>query len=304
MNNHKVIGNLGSLQILQDTLRGMDDLLIEEINIISGLKEHPKVWPYIITKLAPTIYNLTVIPNIQDHEKLIELVFGQLKTNGLESCFVFCEKQSIYLKDKTASISEDRPSGGIILSNKLLLSIELEKYIDSDPTYKKRCNKLKKYCEAETDNGYLLGDLTKGGRDATKDEIDELSGENLNHKGVPKGLKLCSTCNMFKGVCLDPSENFKNQIMTVYCDCDNHNRCAKCLELFYSKKLYSNYYDPKDNVIWHVPGFRALSHECLFGLNQNQIRQIQLSRFVENLNSGMSVEDMDPETRKWWFARY
>jgi hypothetical protein len=43
---------------------------------------------------------------------------------------------------------------------------------------------------------------------------------------------------------------------------DNHNRCARCHERLYERRLNANYYNPADRGIWHVPGFCGLSHRC------------------------------------------
>ncbi len=38
--------------------------------------------------------------------------------------------------------------------------------------------------------------------------------------------------------------------------------------------------------------------------NMKPREQIKLSTFMENINNGKSVEQMDSHTRKWWFSRY
>jgi len=54
-------------------------------------------------------------------------------------------------------------------------------------------------------------------------------------------------------------------VMTVHCLCDNGNRCARCGGRLSKRKLNANYYKPADGNIWHVPGFSALSHQCIGG---------------------------------------
>src|SRR5206468_8251859 len=44
---------------------------------------------------------------------------------------------------------------------------------------------------------FVVGDLTKGGRDATPAELAALSGRQSN--GVPIGLALCADCGLWKG---------------------------------------------------------------------------------------------------------
>jgi len=102
--------------------------------------------------------------------------------------------------------------------------------------------------------------LTKGGREATADDVARLAG--VGHDGRPRGLKRCVTCGEWRGRCLDPAPNFFCQVMAVHCRCQNDNRGAACGHLLSERKLNANYYDPTDGQIWHVPGFSGLYHRC------------------------------------------
>src|SRR5213078_223909 len=70
---------------------------------------------------------------------------------------------------------------------------------------------------------FVVGDLTKGGRDATPAELEVLSGRQAD--SVPNGLSLCADCGLWKGQCLDPSPEFHGKVMRVCCRCENRNRC-------------------------------------------------------------------------------
>jgi hypothetical protein len=106
----------------------------------------------------------------------------------------------------------------------------------------------------------MLGDTTKGGRRATTEELVRLAGAGPT--GVPSGLFKCRDCGELKGECLDPNRVFKGMIMQVTCRCENDNRCARCGRPLDGHKLDANYFDPADGMIWHTPGFCALSHRC------------------------------------------
>ena len=114
--------------------------------------------------------------------------------------------------------------------------------------------------EARTKTGLVLGDTTKGGRDATPEERKTLAGFQGN--GVPKGLDLCPTCGEWRGTCIDPNPQFAGKVMKVHCTCENDNRCALCGELLYERKVNANFFDPQDHQIWHIPGFLVLKHVC------------------------------------------
>jgi hypothetical protein len=106
----------------------------------------------------------------------------------------------------------------------------------------------------------VMGDLTKGGRDATPAELAVLSGRQAGN--VPIGLSHCAECGFWKGACLDPSPAFRGKVMPVCCPCENINRCARCGETLYRFRLNANFYDPRAEAVIHVPGFSGLSHEC------------------------------------------
>ena len=105
----------------------------------------------------------------------------------------------------------------------------------------------------------LLGDPTKGGRPATAHELVVYQGKQST--GVPNGLDQCPRCGAWAGECLDPSPVFEGMMMRVHCGCDA-DLCHECGKPFHRWKLNSNYYDPEDEHIWHVPGFLRLTHQC------------------------------------------
>ncbi len=108
-------------------------------------------------------------------------------------------------------------------------------------------------------------DATIVGRTAATGEDSYVRAAGTNAAGVPRGLEQCPACTDWRGVCLDPSENFAGQLMTVHCRCDNPHRCARCGAALYERRLYANYYDPVENVIWHVPGFCCVNPRCSAG---------------------------------------
>jgi len=107
---------------------------------------------------------------------------------------------------------------------------------------------------------FVVGDLTKGGRQATPEELRALSGRQSS--GVPVGLVLCGDCGFWNGQCLDPSPEFHGKVMRVCCRCENRNRCAACGETLYRFRLNANRYDQREDAVVHVPGFCGLTHQC------------------------------------------
>jgi len=229
--------------------------------LVEQFKEHPDVYPYIVTRMAPSLYHIMILPKLGE-QKLFFLANAQHILNDLDLCLVLDKNDSIYFEKNNNTRTKERPSGGIIFTGRLLPYLNDEQSKEFDSTFEERRNELKKYCESQPKMEHILGDLTKGGRDATKEELEKLGKPNVEYKKVPNGLIECNKCFRFKGICLDPSKEFKGKVMTVNCKCDNQNRCASCSNLLYNNKLSANYYSENKNEIWHVPGFCAFYHEC------------------------------------------
>ena len=222
---------------------------------------HPCVYPYMLTKLTPSLYHATILPNI-GADQLIKLVRLQEVVNQLPTCLVLGENSAIYLDRGVEDRKETIPMGGALVTGKLFPYFEIRAIAEADSTYWSRINVLGQYIKEHDREGCLFGDLTKGGLKATENEIASLSGYQSQHEGVPLGLHMCEACKLFRGRCLDPNEKFKGQIMLVHCVCENENACARCRQKLYRYKLNANYYDRDSNTVQHVPGFSGLSHDC------------------------------------------
>lgn len=238
------------------------DVSITNLGIIERLKEHPNIFPYLVTRLSPCLYHITILPRLLLDEDQFYLAYNQFTLNKLDTCLVLGDNDAIYLSEEGNNRMDSRPSGGKVIFGQLkpyINNIESEKI---DSTFKSRCDDLLEYCKGQKEEGVMLGDLEKGGRNPTKEELEELSNPNPFYDNIPNGLIRCGKCLQYRGICLDPNENFKGKVMTVSCNCDNKNYCAYCNNLLYKFKLSANYYSENDGNIWHVPGFCGLSHKC------------------------------------------
>ena len=88
--------------------------------------------------------------------------------------------------------------------------------------------------------GYLFGDLGKGGRAATPEELARLHGRGPD--GVPLGLSCCARCGDWCGRCLDPNPQFPDWLVPGHCRCDKVTRWARCLEPFRERRVSGNEY--------------------------------------------------------------
>lgn len=214
-------------------------------------------FPYLVTRIVPAMYHIILLPRDAHPERLQELARRQATVNRLQTFLVLNHGQgTCYGPDGRASPSGDIPTGGILVSGTLQ---PCEVFSETEDLRRRRAA-LRALLEATSREGYLMGDLTKGGRPATPEEARRLAGTQAN--GVPNGLTRCAACAGWKGECLDPSPRFWGKVMRVHCPCDNWNRCARCGQTLHTHRLNANCYAESDGQIWHVPGFAGLSHRC------------------------------------------
>ena len=88
----------------------------------------------------------------------------------------------------------DPPSGGDVLTEKLAPVVDVN---ESDGNIPIRQIKLAQWIAQTPHSGYMLGDLSKGGRAATNAERQDLAGALSD--GTPRGLTRCESCGDWKG---------------------------------------------------------------------------------------------------------
>lgn len=216
-------------------------------------------FPYLLTRILPNFYHIILLPSYLNLAELQVVAHRQVISNWLDTYLVLSENSTIhYAPDGRSEHPKTPPSCSLFTAYKLLLPFDFTK----DDEFRQRKNLLDALIKnVKRRGGYLFGDLSKGGRYATPEELERLKGFQEN--GVPKGLVYCEKCGYYRGVCLDPNPIFKGMIMQVYCLCQNNNLCARCGYPLAEYKLNANYYEKRDGMIWHVPGFSGLSHVCL-----------------------------------------
>jgi hypothetical protein len=215
-------------------------------------------YPYLITRLVPTLYHIILLPGDASERDLAEIVRAQWRANRLDTCLVVGPDRALYI-DATGHdrLESSPPRSGFPVTGKL----QPPRAWPDTTELQERQRRLDSFIEAlPLKPRFLLGDPTKGRREASPDDVARLAG--VGPEGVPRGLELCPTCGEWSGACLNPGAESFLQVMTVHCPCQNDNRCAACGRLLYERKLNANYYNPSDRQIWHVPGFSGCSHRC------------------------------------------
>jgi hypothetical protein len=204
------------------------------------------------------LYHITLLPADAPETTLLELAQVQASANRLDTCLVFHARLAVFFwPDGRVTRTDTSPRGGALLSSRLALPVDLRQ---SHELSERQLRLDRIVAEGQNRGGHIMGDLSKGGHPATAAELEQLRGNGPER--APRGLERCTECDSWRGVCLDPSETFAEMVMTVPCRCANHNRCARCGEPLYDRRLNANFYDPHDRGIWHVPGFCGLDHTC------------------------------------------
>jgi len=212
-------------------------------------------FPYLVTRVMPTLYHITLLPGGLGELELSVLARAQWCANRLDVCLVIGPERALYISaDGLDRLDREPPRGGIRITGRLKPPATWPDTADIQVRQRRLDASVLKV-------SYGFGDLTKGGREASADDVARLAGAGPN--GVPRGLERCPVCSEWSGICLDPSPQFFGKVMTVQCRCANDNRCAACGQPLYEHRLNANYYNPRDRRIWHVPAFCGLSHQCI-----------------------------------------
>lgn len=219
---------------------------------------HYAGFPYLLTRVVPALYHIALLPVDVPQSALMRLVERQVDANRLDTCLTLASDRALFFcADGRMTSSTIPPRGGTLLVNRLRLAVDFP----ATPDLQRREADLVRIVENRRQKGAcILGDLAKGGRKATPNELESMAGRSDD--GTPAGLARCAICGDWRGECLDPSPEFDGMVMAVHCRCDNRNRCARCGRTLYERRLNANFYDPHDGGIWHVPGFCGLSHRC------------------------------------------
>jgi hypothetical protein len=215
-------------------------------------------FPYLVTRLVPAMYHVILLPAAASELELVLLARTQWRANRLETCLVTGADRAWFISvDGRDELSNAPPRGGTLVTG-LLKPAGLWTDTAERQTRQRQLDALVEVHRRK--GGYILGDLTKGGREATADEVGRLAG--AGPEGRPRGLERCPTCEEWRGLCLDPAPTFVGKVMAVHCGCQNDNRCATCGGFLYERKLNANYYNANDGQIWNVPGFSGFRHRC------------------------------------------
>lgn len=247
---------------------------VEGVEVFNG-------FPYLMTYIVRSFYHLTFLPATWCRHFLFKLAKLQAAQNKLDTFLVLNEMTFIYFPGRNSNnhrFLKKPPAWGKLVSDRLQPVYPIPEDLD----LKARNDKWQKIEEDLIDDDFIFGDPTKGGRQATPKDLEQLKG--FNEDGVPTGLYKCNQCGFYKGTCLDPSPCFQGLKVKVHCRCENDNKCARCGQPLSQFRLNANYYDEKTRSIWYVPGFTALNHVC---------PDLSKKRIIQRIIKKREVKDED-----------
>jgi len=218
-------------------------------------------FPYIVTRIGRTpLRHVAVLPADWSRQHLVEVAQRQALANRLDTCLCFGPGDALFIAaDGEEAVSGDLP-WGVPVADRLELPVELP----TSPELQARRAALALFVERHRSSGYLVGDGLEGGRRATTEDRERLSGQNEN--GIPRGLVRCTGCGSFKGDYLalggEGSGDRSPRVVLVCCRCQNHNRCARCESRLAEQRLSAYYYDEAGKTVVYVAAYVALGHRC------------------------------------------
>src|SRR3989442_1964453 len=190
--------------------------------------------PYLVVEIVAALYHLTVLPAEFGDDDLEAIARAQVRANRLDACLVLGERRVLAIDAEGVERRETEVPFRLVShwsSAAVTRRLKTARPLPPTDEVLRRQTALEaavreypaRRAEVLRQRGmlppadFVVGDLTKGGRDATPAELAALSGRQSN--GVPMGLVVCADCGLCTGAGLDPSPDFKR--MHVDCRCAN-----------------------------------------------------------------------------------
>lgn len=205
-------------------------------------------FPYLVTQITTVMHHLIPLPRL-DAERLIQIAARQYAANRLPTCLVGAEDTALFVSEGGMEFG-DVPRCSIPRCCSLLPP---EEFVSRELFQRER--RLLDFVAGRATSGYLV-DRARG-RKATPSDWLRLAGTST--EGVPNGLTRCDRCGEWRGQALLDGPDL---VVDVFCSCDNHNRCARCLQPFAERRLGACSYFEEERRVLHVPAFAALDHDC------------------------------------------
>src|SRR5438132_5718305 len=159
--------------------------------------------PYLVVEIVAALYHLTVLPADLPEDDLNAIARAQVQANRLDACLVLGERRVLAIHaEGVERVETDIPFPLLGHWSSAAVTRRLKTARPLPPTdevlrrqsaleaaikeYPARRAEVLRQRGMLPSSDFVVGDLTKGGRDATPDEFQTLSGRQTS--GVPIGL--------------------------------------------------------------------------------------------------------------------
>lgn len=210
-------------------------------------------YPYLISRIGRSpLRHITLVPADWPRDRIVALARAQVDANRFETAACFGPRDAVVVAFDNARMWEGPTPSGIYVIERLRLS---EPVADSEELVARRAA-LRAFDRANRPGGYLVSDGSDHGERAGPEDRRRLGGRGPD--GLPTGLRRCARCEQAAGDYLRGGL----EIVRVYCACENHNRCARCLLPLADHRLSAWYWDEAAGHAWHLSAWAAFSHRC------------------------------------------
>lgn len=229
-------------------------------------------FPYLATRIVPGVCHIALLSGTWPRDLLLHALARQVAANQFHTALVLGADEAFYLPPAAEGpVCGPAPRSDIVLAGGFLPAVPVGAEDLSD-----RPHRLAAVIDGvRRRGGFLLGDLTKGGRKATEQDRARLGVRHPREDR--RGLERCATCGDWRGECLDVIAEVGTLVVPVHCQCDNVTCCARCGDALRERRVGGNQFNQDDRRVWHWPGFMALAHRCALAVETDALPAVRFA---------------------------
>jgi hypothetical protein len=218
-------------------------------------------YPYLVTRIGHSaLRHIAILPTTWARARLLDLTRRQALANQLDTCLALGPGDAVYVTTDGGEYRAAHVPTGLPVVERLRPALHLPR----TPEMETRRARLRVYAAALRGRGYIVGDGLEGGRPAILDDIFRLA--SLEGEDPHRGLARCPTCSELAGDYLatqgEGNGDLTRRVIRVYCQCENHNRCARCGEPLAERRLSAYHFVEETGTVCYVAAYSAFSHCC------------------------------------------
>jgi hypothetical protein len=218
-------------------------------------------YPYLVTRIGHSaLRHMAILPTTWSRERLLDLARRQVLANQLDTCLALGTAEAVYVTTDGGEYRSPHVPTGLPIVERLRLATHLPR----SPEMAARRAHLRAYADRDAGPRYLVGDGLEAGRPATREDLVRLIGLDGVHPNP--GLVRCPTCGELAGDYLatngEGNGDQTPRVIRVYCQCENHNRCARCGEPLAERRLSAYHFVEETGSVCYVAAYCAFSHRC------------------------------------------